>query len=246
MCSKNTPGSIDFVGPRWYTSYERSIEHLFGYNEDRPSGGDEEDIMTALLDTPLPQLHPPAGSGSLHVRSQARPADAASSTVAMRPVTVPAAPAPAAATAPAAVTLQRPRRLEVPSPRLVPARRAPGPAARSRRTSTRLVPCAGATAAPSRAPLRLTRRARLLTTVSSVFCLLAVIGLAALNADPIRGSLQEAPASVVVGAGDTLWQIAAEVAPAEDPASVIRLLQAANDLDGAALQPGQVLVIPRP
>ncbi len=195
--------------------------------------------MTALLDTPLPHLHPPAGSGSLHVRSQARPADAASSTVAMRPVTVPAAPAPAA------VTLQRPRRLEVPSPRLVPARRPPGPAARSRRTSTRLVPCAGATAAPSRAPLRLTRRARLLTTVSSVFCLLAVIGLAALNADPTRGSLQEAPASVVVGAGDTLWQIAAEVAPAEDPASVIRLLQAANDLDGAALQPGQVLVIPR-
>lgn len=93
--------------------------------------------------------------------------------------------------------------------------------------------------------LRLTRRARLLVTMVSALSMLAVIGLAALNADSGEGGLRDAPASVVVQSGDTLWQIAVDVAPADDPTTVVQLLRSANHLDGAALEPGQVLVIPR-
>jgi nucleoid-associated protein YgaU len=112
---------------------------------------------------------------------------------------------------------------------------------RSDDVSARQAVAAGAAAHP----LRLTRRARLLLTLVTVLSLLTVVGLAALNADPGPSGLQDAPGSVVVQTGDTLWQIAAEVAPAEDPSAVMALLRAANDLDGSALQPGQVLVVPR-
>jgi LysM repeat protein len=85
----------------------------------------------------------------------------------------------------------------------------------------------------------------LLITVCSVLTMLGIVGLSALNAEPAGGGLPDAPARVVVQTGDTLWQIAAEVAPAEDPAAVVQLLRSANDLDSAPLQAGQVLVIPR-
>ncbi|MBA2555296.1 MAG: LysM peptidoglycan-binding domain-containing protein [Geodermatophilaceae bacterium] len=82
-------------------------------------------------------------------------------------------------------------------------------------------------------------------TLSTTLSLLAIVALAMVNAEPTRGQLQDAPASVVVQTGDTLWQIAVEVAPAEDPAVVVDLLRSANELDGSALRPGQVLVVPR-
>lgn len=101
------------------------------------------------------------------------------------------------------------------------------------------------TVAVARPALRLTRRARLLLTVTTMLGLFAVLGLAAVNAGPATGGLGDAPATVVVQPGDTLWQIATEAAPAEDPVRVIRLLRSANDLDGGVLAPGTVLVIPR-
>lgn len=100
-------------------------------------------------------------------------------------------------------------------------------------------------AGPKLAPLRLTRRARLLVSTLTVVGALGLVGLAAAQADPGAGRLTDAPASVVVQPGDTLWQIALEVAPGERPAEVVELLQAANGLDGVSLQPGQVLTVPR-
>jgi LysM repeat protein len=53
-----------------------------------------------------------------------------------------------------------------------------------------------------------------------------------------------AAASYVVRPGDTLWDIAEQVAPGEDPRVVIAQIQRANALDGESLQPGRSLVLP--
>ena len=51
----------------------------------------------------------------------------------------------------------------------------------------------------------------------------------------------------VVAAGDTLWDIAAaHVEPGEDVRPLIASIKAQSGLTSSALQPGQVLSIPRP
>lgn len=95
------------------------------------------------------------------------------------------------------------------------------------------------------AALWLTRRARLLITMSVLVGLAVVIGVSALNAGAAPGGLREAPATVVVQPGDTLWGIATDLAPAERPERVVRLLRTANGLASGVLQPGQELVVPR-
>lgn len=49
---------------------------------------------------------------------------------------------------------------------------------------------------------------------------------------------------VVVGPGDTLWQIAGEHAPERDPRSVVDEIVALNDLTSTGVQAGQTLVVP--
>ncbi|SSC25057.1 LysM domain-containing protein [Klenkia terrae] len=98
------------------------------------------------------------------------------------------------------------------------------------------------------APLRLTRRGRL------VLCGLGVVtalGLAAFAVPALGGGDPAVPAlelagrsSVVVYSGDTLWSIAEAVAPDTDPRVVVDAIQEANGLSGAGLVPGQVLVLP--
>jgi nucleoid-associated protein YgaU len=51
--------------------------------------------------------------------------------------------------------------------------------------------------------------------------------------------------SVVVEPGDTVWSIAGEVAGADqDVRTVVDAIEELNDLEGAALVPGQVLELP--
>ena len=108
---------------------------------------------------------------------------------------------------------------------------------------------AGSSAYPEApAPLRLTRRGRL------VLCGLGVVtalGLAAFAVPALGGGDPAVPAlelagrsSVVVHSGDTLWSIAEAVAPDTDPRAVVDAIQEANGLSGAGLVPGQVLVLP--
>ena len=49
---------------------------------------------------------------------------------------------------------------------------------------------------------------------------------------------------VVVQPGDTLWAIAQQIAPEEDPRITIQVIRETNAMDGAGLQAGQRLVIP--
>lgn len=45
----------------------------------------------------------------------------------------------------------------------------------------------------------------------------------------------------VVQPGDTLWQVATQLAPQEDPREVLAHLIEVNGLEGATIVPGQVL-----
>lgn len=93
-------------------------------------------------------------------------------------------------------------------------------------------------------PVRLTRRGRLTVTVLTLLATVMLLAVAAAQAGPAGGGLAEAPRSVVVGPGDTLWQIAQEIAPADSPVVVVSALREANELGDEPLQPGQVLQVP--
>lgn len=94
--------------------------------------------------------------------------------------------------------------------------------------------------------LRLTRRGRV---VVSALIAIPIIALSLLLATPgaLAGSDEVTNDFdyVTVLSGDTLWGIATEFAPNEDPREVIAEIMALNQLSSVALQPGQELAIPR-
>ncbi|HSD48607.1 MAG TPA: LysM peptidoglycan-binding domain-containing protein [Actinomycetota bacterium] len=57
-------------------------------------------------------------------------------------------------------------------------------------------------------------------------------------------AVRDVDTTYVVRKGDTLWSIAARVAPGQDPRSVVDAIAAANDVPAGALVPGQTLSIP--
>jgi len=48
----------------------------------------------------------------------------------------------------------------------------------------------------------------------------------------------------VVQPGDTLWSIAVEMAPSEDPRPLVDAISSTNAIDPTTLAPGQTIVIP--
>jgi hypothetical protein len=95
-------------------------------------------------------------------------------------------------------------------------------------------------------PLRITRRGK---TVLGLAIALPVIALSVFLASP--GALADGEHSandfeyVTVLNGDTLWSIATEIAPREDPRDVVAEIIALNQLPSAALMPGQQIALPR-
>lgn len=107
------------------------------------------------------------------------------------------------------------------------------------------VPAARTT--PAGAPrLRITARGRRALAVLVAAPVLALGALGVLQAATATAG-QEAVAvsyeTVVVQPGETLWSIAAAVAPDVDPREVIADIQQLNGV-GGAIQPGQQLTIP--
>ncbi|WP_258726745.1 LysM peptidoglycan-binding domain-containing protein [Cellulomonas sp. NS3] len=92
-------------------------------------------------------------------------------------------------------------------------------------------------------PLRLTRRGRLVVLLLAALVLIAgVQGGQALADGPSR-ALEVT--TYTVGAGETLWEIAAESAlPGEDVRDVVLELQSLNGLTTAGLDAGQELILP--
>lgn len=103
---------------------------------------------------------------------------------------------------------------------------------------------AGARAAgASEASLRLTRRGRAVLVVLALLVVLGgVVGGRAVADGPQQAT--EVTTHAVM-AGETLWQIAADVAaPGEDVRDVVLRLQELNGLSSASLLAGQVLLLP--
>ncbi|HZK04866.1 MAG TPA: LysM peptidoglycan-binding domain-containing protein [Actinomycetaceae bacterium] len=94
------------------------------------------------------------------------------------------------------------------------------------------------------APLVLTEGGRIALRIAAgaaaVVLALVVGGLLgfALRGVPVAGE------SVVVGAGDTLWSIAAAERPASDVRDTIAQIVSLNGLESATVHPGQLLVLP--
>jgi nucleoid-associated protein YgaU len=102
------------------------------------------------------------------------------------------------------------------------------------------------TAAPPRAPVRLTARGRRLLAVLTVT---ACVGLAAVVGGTLGGTDSGAlhlagRSSVVVRPGDTLWSVASSVAGDDDVRVVVARIREVNGLRNSDLRPGQVLVLP--
>ena len=101
-------------------------------------------------------------------------------------------------------------------------------------------------------PLRLTRRGRrLVRTVVVTLALLVALAAAVVAGVPSvaagDGAAVPATASVVVQPGQTLWQVARQVAPGTDIRETVARIKDLNGLSGAAgdvVQPGQLLVVP--
>jgi nucleoid-associated protein YgaU len=95
--------------------------------------------------------------------------------------------------------------------------------------------------------LRLTRRGRMLLTTVSVLVFGAAVAVLGLR---VAGVLDPAPQfthtiSVQVGAGQSLWSIAQETNPTENPATVVEQIANLNNLRTSAdITPGQTLQIP--
>jgi len=95
--------------------------------------------------------------------------------------------------------------------------------------------------------LRITARGRavLLTIVATPLVIVALVfglnaGGAAANLEPASDTFTY----VTVESGQSLWDIAADVAPGVDPREFVADVVSLNQLASAELQPGQQLAIP--
>lgn len=98
-------------------------------------------------------------------------------------------------------------------------------------------------------PIRWTGERRTDTMRARVFAVVLVVAVFLLVAPGLaRGDGPDRPApqvTYVVVSGDTLWSIAQQVAPGQDPRPVVDGMIEVNDLHGG-LQAGQELVVPVP
>ncbi len=97
----------------------------------------------------------------------------------------------------------------------------------------------------SQSELRLTRRGRLVVLVAALLVLLAIAVFAGAGSVATeRPGTPEQTRTVMVGAGDTLWDIAAEIAPDGEVRSMVDRIERLNALDSAMVQAGQRLQVP--
>ena len=96
------------------------------------------------------------------------------------------------------------------------------------------------------APLRLTARGRRVVAGLSIAIGLSIAAgtVVAIEVDRGSGLRLAGSDTVVVRSGDTLWSIAREVAPEEDPRAVVDAIVELNGLDSVDLLPGAQLQLP--
>jgi LysM domain len=126
---------------------------------------------------------------------------------------------------------------------------APRPPARSEpasRSSARLEPDHDRAAA---APLRLTRRGRVVAAVAAALLLAALSLVIAASAQatnhPVPRTAQQGLAQVIVRPGQSLWSVAENADPDADTRVVIQQIIELNSLTGDVVFAGQRLWVPR-
>jgi LysM repeat protein len=88
-------------------------------------------------------------------------------------------------------------------------------------------------------------RRRRLVAIAAALGVIGVLSGPVANAVGIGGAAAARPArTYVIRPGDTLWSIARRTSPSTDPRLVVGTIRDANELDPAALVPGQQLLIP--
>ena len=95
--------------------------------------------------------------------------------------------------------------------------------------------------------LTLTRRGRVVLAVLAAAPLVTGLAVGALGSEGAVASSTAATTeftTVTVDGGDTLWQLAAELAPTADPRDVISDIVRLNGLSTSEVQPGQQLAVP--
>lgn len=93
--------------------------------------------------------------------------------------------------------------------------------------------------------LRLTRRGRVVFTTRAATPLVIVALAFALNGGMATATVDAGSTEyVTVLSGQSLWQLAEEVAPGEDTREVVAQLLRANSLDSGEVFPGQQLAVP--
>ena len=97
---------------------------------------------------------------------------------------------------------------------------------------------------PATGGVRLTRRGRVVVVLLGLAVLFAV-GLMLSTTSVASESSEGYPTRVVmVAPGDTLWDIADDVAGDESTRSMVTTIERLNGLDGGTIQSGQRLVVP--
>jgi hypothetical protein len=100
---------------------------------------------------------------------------------------------------------------------------------------------------PRPAPLRITKRGRAVVTLLAAIPLVAGALVFAVNGGMATATQTGSSATfehVTVASGQSLWQLAAALAPSADPREVVSDIVHLNQLDGADVQPGQRLALP--
>ena len=98
---------------------------------------------------------------------------------------------------------------------------------------------------PAPAPVRLTRRGRIVVVLAVLA--LALVGFALIGSPAVStGQTHHTAAhSVVIRGGETLWDLAGRIAPDEDPRVVISDIVDLNNLtDAGSIRVGQELYVP--
>lgn len=93
--------------------------------------------------------------------------------------------------------------------------------------------------------LRLTRRGRaVIAALVSLPLVIALVSMALNGGGATATSSGPAVETVTIEAGESLWSVAAAIAPEASTADVVADLIAVNELSSAELMPGQVLIVP--
>jgi LysM domain len=98
----------------------------------------------------------------------------------------------------------------------------------------------------ARRGLRLTRRGRVVLVV--LLALLAAVLALGIDAAGSMASTDSSTATqyetVIVQPGDTLWELARDLAPGDDPRETVQRLLDLNGLSSPVIVPGQELAVP--